>query len=122
MKYIIDLKINKNVNYLVLHQEFDKILKEWDKIAIPVKKDTSGDSLRAEILKIMDEKHQIFFVYSAGSAVKTALITLAQMSNDNLFHFRYLMNPPQQKIVNNVEYYLWSFDKVDSELDNPIFN
>ena len=111
MEYIIDLKLHKGANYLVLNQEFDKILTEWDTISIPVHRDMGNEELSKEILKKMGFGNAIFFVYSAGYTSKIAQLTIAQMNNKELFKGKYLMTP-KIKILKDTEYCVWVFDKV----------
>lgn len=112
MGYIIDLKLNKGANILVLHQEFDKVLEEWDMISTPVTASYSEEMIEEQIVTKMENSRPIFFVYSAGSASKKAQLTIAKMNNEYKFQDKYLLTP-KIKVVNNVEYCLWAFEKIE---------
>lgn len=119
MDYIIDLKLHKGASCIVLNQEFDKILDEWDKISIPVHWDSKETSLENEIKNKMENNYPIFFVYASGSASRIAQFTLAKMNNANLFRNRYIMTH-NIKIVVNTEYCIWVFEKIQDIQDSII--
>ena len=78
MKYIVDLKLDRGANPIVLNREFDKILDEWEQISIPVHRESSEKSINDEIQKKISIGYPIFFVYASGSASKIAQLTLAK--------------------------------------------
>ncbi len=120
MNHIIDIKLTKGANPFVLHQEFDKILEEWEKIAIPVGSIATDADIKKQVLIKMDNANPIFFLYAAGIASKHAQLSLAKMNNENLFQNKYLMTPQKPKIVNEIEYCLWTFEKVDNSQESII--
>lgn len=111
MDYLIDLRLTKGANPIVLHQEFDLILHEWDVISIPVRPETPGDTLKISVQKRIDEQRPIFFVYAAASASSRAQLTLAQMNNDGAFRGKYLVIP-KIKVIHGQEYCLWILERV----------
>lgn len=119
MGYIIDLKLYKDANPIVLNQAFDKILEEWDMVSVPVNNDTNEITLKHEIISKMDYNHPIFFVYAAGNPSRIAQLTLAKMNNEALFSGKYLMTP-KIKMIDNTEYCLWIFEKVQDVHDSII--
>jgi len=119
MDYIIDLKLRKGANVLELHREFDEILDEWEKISVPVHAKSNEIDIKKNIQKTMGIKYPIFFVYAAGSASRIAQLTLAKMNNENIFQNKYLMFS-KIKPINNVEYCLWTFEKVEEGYETII--
>jgi len=119
MHYIIDLKLNRGANPIVLNKEFDKILDEWDKIAIPVHRESQESSINQDIEKKMSFGYPIFFVYGSGSASKIAQLSLAKMNNENIFDNKYLMSL-KNKVVGGIEYCLWVFEKIEDFEETPI--
>ena len=119
MKYIVDLKLDRGANLIVLNREFDKILDEWEQISIPVHRDSSEEAINDEIQEKISTGYPIFFVYASGSASKIAQLTLAKMRNKNIFDNRYLMFP-KIKVINAIEYCLWVFEKIEDFEETPI--
>ena len=119
MKYIVDLKLDKGANPIVLNREFDKILDEWEQISIPVHRESSEEAINNEIQKKISKGYPIFFVYASGSASKIAQLTLAKMRNENMFDHKYLMFP-KIKVINDIEYCLWVFEKIEDFEETPI--
>lgn len=120
MQHIIDLKLLKGANYIVLCKEFDKILSEWDIISIPVARSSLETDIRQSITSKVQIGNPIFFVYGAGRAAVIAQLILAKMSNENIFLNKYLMSLKSKHII-NVEYCLWVFEKIDSP-ETEVFN
>ena len=118
MDYIIDLKLHKGANPIVLHNEFDRILEEWDKVSIPVHRESIEKGIWEEIEEKIATDHPIFFVYASGGASKIAQLTLAKMSNQHIFDNKYLMFL-KNKIINNIEYCLWIFEKIENFEETP---
>lgn len=110
MDHIINLRLYKGATCIVLNQEFDKILDEWDQISIPVSRG-EVDSLRQKIESVMLQNHPIFFVYAAGSVSVLTQLILAKMNNDRLFQGKYLMTS-KIKVVENTEYCVWIFERI----------
>jgi len=119
MDHIIDLKHNKDANCIVLNQAFDKILEEWELISIPVNRDMDKIKLEDEIKSKISTGHSIFFVYGCGSAAQNAFLTIAKMNVDGYFSEKYFMTP-KNKIINDVDYCLWTFEKIDGSFDTII--
>lgn len=118
MQYLIDLKLNKGANILVLNNEFDKILGEWEKISIPIHRDSVEKVIADSVKEKMKTGYPIFFVYASGSASKIAQLTIAKMKNENVFdsYIFFLKN----KVINGFEYCLWVFEKIENFEDTPI--
>jgi len=119
MKYIVDLKLDRGANPIVLNREFDKILDEWEQIATPVHRESSEEEINDIIQKKIGVGYPIFFVYASGSASKIAQLTLANMRNKNIFDDKYLMFL-KNKVVNNTEYCLWIFEKIEDFQETPL--
>ncbi len=119
MQYIIDLKLNKGANPIELNNEFDKILDEWEKISIPVHRESEKNMINDAIKEKMNAGYPIFFVYACGSVSKIAQLTLAEMRNQNIFDNKYLMFL-KNKVVENIEYCLWIFEKIEDFEETPI--
>ena len=119
MKYIVDLKLDRGANLIVLNREFDKILDEWEQISIPVHRDSNEEAINNEIKEKISIGYPIFFVYASGSASKIAQLTLAKMRNENIFDNKYLMWP-KIKVINDIEYCLWVFEKIEDFEETPI--
>lgn len=114
MNYIIDLKLQKDASIIVLSQEFDKILSEWDTISIPVSADLTELNLREKILQKMNNNYPIFFVFSSGRAARNTQLTLAKMNNEQLFSGKYLMTSKNRvNPISKIEHCLWTFDKIE---------
>lgn len=112
MQHIIDLKLEKNTNENDLQKEFDKILDEWEQISIPIKWDTIQNEIEKEIIGRMKQNYPVFFVYAAGSATGKTLLTIANMQNQGIFKEKYIPFP-KHKSINNIDYCLWVFEKVE---------
>jgi hypothetical protein len=118
MNYLIDLKVRKRVDTLVLHKEFDKILEEWQSISIPIQHDSKEVVIQSEIQKIMDRKNPIFFVYACGSAARNAQLILAGLNNTKFWQGKYLMYSHVKNVRRQdgaiIEYCMWEFEILES--------
>lgn len=123
LNYLIDLKDDKCLSKLTVREEFEKIVKLWEKVAIPVSNSDRNTKIEKSIKNIVTEnKEPIFFVYAAGSACYKAEIVVAKLRNEKLFNGMYF---PWCKVrligkAIKIEHFLAVFYKVEGGYDTHL--
>lgn len=119
--YLSDRKIKNNLNPLDMALEFDKLLEEWEKATIFVKKDDDVTPIYSKILGHMD-KYPIFFIFAYGSAVLIAGKAIAKLNNEGTIHdkryyFYTYPNVDQAGLRNNS----WVFEQLSHDITEGLF-
>lgn len=85
IEFLSDLKSENNLNEEEIGLELDRILDEWDRITIFVKRDDPESSVLDRINRYIEQQHQLFFVFTFGrTAFRKATKTIAKLNNDNV--------------------------------------
>ncbi|NOR85536.1 hypothetical protein GQ473_05455 [archaeon] len=111
VKYLVDLRMRKNYNILDLTTEFEEIVKNWDRIASFIKTEHSKKEIEKEIIKHLEMKEEIFFVFAYGRAVQSTTEVIANLNNQKIFSGKYFLNGIWNKNKSNIDYYSCFFEK-----------
>jgi hypothetical protein len=94
-----DLKMRDNLPQDYLAKELDRIISEWERITVFVKKDSDVANIKAEILKHIELRQLTFFVFSYGSvACNNGSRAIARLSNEKHIMqkgYLYFLKPKQ---------------------------
>lgn len=80
ISYISTLKLERNLSVSESGKILDEIIDTWDKITVFVKSDQTQKEVSAEICKRLSGRHDLFFVFSSGSANEISTKTIAKLS------------------------------------------
>jgi len=111
--YLSNLKLERNLSISEAGERLDGMIKNWEKITIFVKHDDTEKEVSDKICRFFSEKHEIFFVFSVGSANEIATGTIAQLNNndeirENNYIFRTHLDPYTEE--KSQKRYRWRFE------------
>jgi len=118
LEYLINLK-EKGLSKERLTEEFEKIIKQWDDISVPIKKDYSIRKSKREIKNGLDRNPRAMIIYASGSAVSIAQRSIADLRNNREYP-GYIEWCKTREFSGRL-HFLAILDKVDSNLESPFF-
>lgn len=80
--FLSDIKTEKNYSFTEMGAIFDKIVERWDEITLFVKSEDSDSLIKKSCLSYLQKDERLFFVFAYGSAVKAAIMTIAELNNE----------------------------------------
>jgi len=110
--YLSNLKLERNLSVSETGERLDDMIRDWEKITIFVKHDDLEKEISDKIRRFFSEKHEVFFVFSTGSANEIAARTIAQLNNSdeirkNNYIFRTHSDPYTEE---KGQRYRWMFE------------
>lgn len=84
VKYLTDLKINKNYSKDELVEELDTIINKWKDITIFVTNEDTVSNAEDEIISKMIKERELFFVFGIGNAGMNAAKAIALLYKDGV--------------------------------------
>ncbi len=118
IEYLSKLKIEENLNRTDLAIIFDtEIIEVWDKITFFVKTEDSEKGISKKIVRMMNQRIRIFFVFAYGAASIKPMKVISKLSNDGtISNKNYHFSMISRKDKANWILYTWTF-----ELIKPLF-
>ena len=84
IEYLSTLKMQKNLKKEETAVELDEIIREWTRITIFVKRDSSIEEISSKILDHIKRKVPLFFVFGYGAIARgIATKSVAKLNNEN---------------------------------------
>ncbi|MCX9010147.1 MAG: hypothetical protein OIN66_03390 [Candidatus Methanoperedens sp.] len=113
IQYLSDMKIRNNYSQAIMADHFEKLIQNWMKITIFHQAGHGQKTLERNILAFMKTNHQIFFVFSMGSASDQATKVIAQLRKDEIIYKNgYIFTLYQRKELPGMISHAWVFQNI----------
>ncbi len=114
IKYLSQLKMEKNYTQRDMAEKFEEIIDKWTEITIFHRAEHGQTVLRNTIIRYMEISRELFFVFASGVAGDQAKKVIADLSNNNEIRKRgYIFNLYERKEdMTGRLLYTWIFQKL----------
>ncbi|HII15281.1 MAG TPA: hypothetical protein HA362_03125 [Nanoarchaeota archaeon] len=91
LDYLTYFKDTNKLSDYAIREEFKRILRIWQEIGVPVKKEDNETTIKNNIQSLITKKVPIIIVYASESAVPRAHLAIADLSNKKVFVGKYIL-------------------------------
>ena len=111
IKYLDYMKLSENWGQEYTADKFDAILDTWKNITIFHQFELGEESLKKTVVTYMDAHHEIFFVFSIGTASGQAKRAIASLNNNQVIKKKgYAVRNIRNEDLVGREHHIWVFE------------